>query len=68
MTASPPCYRHSRGTWIAGCAGCTAWHLADELGRRAPMVALPTPAATAAPPSSGRRLSLVPPAALPRAA
>jgi hypothetical protein len=52
MTATTPCYRHSRGTWIAACSDCTAWHLAVAVGRRA-QISLPTtrsgPAVTAAP-------------------
>jgi hypothetical protein len=28
------CYRHPRGTWIASCADCTAWHLVDAVARR----------------------------------
>jgi alkylhydroperoxidase family enzyme len=28
MVAMTPCYRHRRSVWIAGCADCTAWHLA----------------------------------------
>jgi len=29
-----PCYRHPRDVWIAGCADCTAWHLAVVIARR----------------------------------
>ena len=51
MTATTPCYRHSRGVWIAACDDCTSWHLAVAVGRRAQVVPSPTttgPAATAA--------------------
>jgi hypothetical protein len=48
MTATTPCYRHSRGTWIAACADCTAWHLAAAVGRRDQVTLLPTPAAPVA--------------------
>jgi hypothetical protein len=47
MTATTPCYRHSRGTWIAGCSDCTAWHLAVACGRRAQVAVLPPPAGPA---------------------
>ena len=52
MTATTPCYRHSRGVWIAACDDCTTWHLAAALARRAQVVSPPTaaaPVATAAP-------------------
>jgi hypothetical protein len=45
MTATTPCYRHSRGIWLASCQDCTAWHLAVALGRRALVVPPPTTAA-----------------------
>ena len=34
MSATTQCYRHPRGTWIASCTDCTAWHLADAVARR----------------------------------
>jgi hypothetical protein len=52
MTATTPCYRHSRGVWIAACDDCTTWYLAAAIARRAQAVPLPTaaaPAATTAP-------------------
>lgn len=52
MTATMPCYRHSRGVWIAACDDCTTWHLAAAVARRAQVLPLPTAAApvgTAAP-------------------
>jgi hypothetical protein len=50
MTATTPCYRHSRGVWIAACEDCTAWHLALAIGLRAQVVPLPAaaPGTTAA--------------------
>ncbi len=33
MTGPTPCYRHSRGVWLAACPDCTAWHL-SRLGVR----------------------------------
>jgi hypothetical protein len=34
MTATTPCYRHRRRTWMLACPDCTAWHLAAALARR----------------------------------
>jgi hypothetical protein len=34
MRSITPCYRHPRGTWIAACAECTAWHMAGAIARR----------------------------------
>jgi hypothetical protein len=48
MTATTPCYRHSRGIWIASCSDCTAWHLAVAVRCRAQVSLLPTPAAPVA--------------------
>jgi hypothetical protein len=49
MIATTPCYRHPRGTWIASCQDCTAWHLDAAVGRRALAVA---PSTSAAPPAT----------------
>jgi hypothetical protein len=57
MTATTPCYRHSRGVWIAACPDCTAWHLEGEVARRDEVVAV---LATARPPD----VTDVPPTAL----
>jgi hypothetical protein len=41
MTSMTPCYRHSRrGLWMAACADCTSWHLAEEVARRDKVVAV----------------------------
>jgi hypothetical protein len=29
MAAHARCFRHPPRTWIAGCADCTTWHLAE---------------------------------------
>ena len=34
MTVATQCFRHPRGTWIANCSDCTAWHLAAARARR----------------------------------
>ena len=44
MTATTPCYRHSRGPWIAACPAWTAWHPAVTVGRRVQVFLPPTPA------------------------
>ena len=47
MTATTPCYRHSRrGIWMAACADCTSWHLADEVSRRDQVAAVSVTART----------------------
>ncbi len=68
MTATTPCYRHFRRAWMAACPECTAWHLADSLGRHADARAV-LPVERAA--GVGRRAAAgtgVPPVGLHRAA
>jgi hypothetical protein len=39
MTATTPCYRHTRGAWMVACPECNAWHMEVELARRDEVVA-----------------------------
>ncbi len=51
MTATTPCYRHSRRAWMAACPECTAWNLAASLAQRDGFGAVPAAECSAARPA-----------------